>query len=362
MKIKDNILKDFDQIVVEHKYFMDAVTPVLSHIQHGSRGRMLMLVGPTGVGKTTLIKFSIEKLNQFVDDNPELGYSKPVVLEARSPEVGSFSWSGFYFEALEALNEPGIYVKGDLDNSVALLREGKVPPQFRGLTTHKLRSLFEQAISMRKPIAVFIDEIQHLAKCKTRSRVTDNLDVVKSLSNTCQTSFVLTGTYEARQMMYNGGQLSRRVNVAHFRRYSDDKEGFKIFYQIFMSIINVLDLPTEKDLENNMQYFYNHSLGCVGILATWIRTAVELLISTKCKTLTLKHFHKSRLTNLQLSSILREIQAFELEHNNVQDFDPYACLYVGASDHISVSGRNKRQGNIKPGKRNPVRDQIGDMC
>ena len=41
----------------------------------------------------------------------------------------------------------------------------------------------EQALRFRRPVAVLIDEAQHLAKVSSGRRLVDQLDVIKSMAN-----------------------------------------------------------------------------------------------------------------------------------------------------------------------------------
>jgi hypothetical protein len=52
----------------------------------------------------------------------------------------------------------------------------------------------ERALAFRRPVAVLVDEAQHLAKMGSGRRLADQLDVVKSLANRTKTVHVLFGT------------------------------------------------------------------------------------------------------------------------------------------------------------------------
>lgn len=361
MASKTNILGKFDNIVVEHPHFHNAVEPVLTHVQLGSRGGILMVVGPTGVGKSTLIRYCIKTLDEYVLKYPECGMGYPLVIEAPAPERGEFNWKDFYIHALKGLCEPSPERKIDIDAAVDALIHGKSIASHKHMTTYKLREIFEQAIDIRRPIAIFIDEVQHLAKCKSQIRKADNLDVIKSISNGAATSYILVGTYEARDMMYHGGQLSRRVCIDHFHRYREDILDFRYFEHIFRSICIQFNLKVDEDVRNDIWYLYNHTLGCIGILMTWIRKTVELSITRGTKTLSRELFEKSRLSNIQLTAIAQEIAAFEHEHAQESDFDPMPFFCPSASEETSspfVPDIIRRRGNHRPGVRKPMRDPV----
>lgn len=360
MKLTEDLLDILDVIVIEHPLFRSTITPVLTHIQLGSRGRISLVVGPTGVGKTTLIRFCEKQLHKYISQNPNCGYGPPLILEALSLEAKTFNWKSFYINALRKMNEPGLYAKVDLERCVNLLKKGKRGSSLRHFTQHQLRELFEQAVEICNPIAIFIDEIQHITKCNSIVRKADNLDVIKSLSNTTSSTFILAGTYEARSMMYYGGQLSRRVNIIHFKRYQQAHEGVKIYAQIIKTIANKYDVPISGGVINNILYLYNHSIGCVGILVSWITQATEIAIKSNSKTLNIEHFKKTRLNNIQLSSIFNETISFEIEHDDESDFNPQSFMMPQAAQEDEETERKKNRliKKLNPGTRKPHRDPI----
>src|SRR5207249_6305769 len=80
----------------------------------------------------------------------------------------------------------------------------------------------EQALRYRRPPVVFVDEAQHIARIASGRRLSDQLDVIKSIANRTQTVHVLLGTYELLAFRNLSAQLSRRSVDVHFARYSAD--------------------------------------------------------------------------------------------------------------------------------------------
>ena len=81
------------------------------------------------------------------------------------------------------------------------------------------RYAVEQTLRHRRPVAVMIDEAQHLAKVASGRRLLDQLDVIKSIANRTDTVHVLFGTYDLLAFRNLNGQLSRRSVDVHFPRY-----------------------------------------------------------------------------------------------------------------------------------------------
>ena len=138
----------------------------LSAAMHDSAPNSLILVlGPTGVGKTTL-RLKIEKI---LGENLSVGLASdpmrfPVVsLEATAAESGVFNWRDHFHRLLLSMQEPLVSYKIDPDRNtfgdmIAPFRPGRHP------TNAEYQHAVEQALRHRRPAAVLIDEAQHLAK------------------------------------------------------------------------------------------------------------------------------------------------------------------------------------------------------
>jgi len=92
----------------------------------------------------------------------------------------------------------------------------------------------EQAVHYRRPVAVMIDEAQHLGKIPSGRRLLDQLDVIKSIANQKKTAQVLFGTYDLLAFRNLNGHLSRRSIYVHLARYrAEDSEDRQTFSMLF---------------------------------------------------------------------------------------------------------------------------------
>lgn len=358
--IKDK-KKIFDELIIEHRRFRAVHEEILDCIQNPVRGTIIVVLGPSGVGKSRSKDLVYAELKEHVEKNPDLQLSPPLRLEAKRPEVGDFNWKAFYDQALRRLGEPSLERKVNLDEIVANLRLESRSVTYRVLTTPEMRELYEQATELRRPIATLIDEAQSIGHCSSNDRRMANLDVIKGLSNSGNTVYVLFATYEARNLLRCNAQLARRVHLIDFNRYEESDEDQEELLSVVEEIAKEVGFRLEPAVTRDWSYLYNNSLGCVGILAQWLARALNHAYRHKRAHVSRADLDATRLSAQDRLTIASEIKAFEEEHRRDQDFD----LVTFLKPQSQPSGNDKEEtariarGRKKPGARNPFRDPVG---
>jgi energy-coupling factor transporter ATP-binding protein EcfA2 len=288
----------FKSYTVAHPFLERANKEIWDALQEPGGALMIFIVGPTGVGKTTLWEHINQRLTQAAQARMLLDPDHmPVVnLYAMAPSSRQFRWPDFYTRALMTVSEPLIDYKVDSQAVIPVYNEKMrrhVPPQLVGDAAMLQRS-WEQVLKYRKPDAIFVDEAQHLAKTASGSRLIDQLDHVKSLAVATRTMHVLAGTYELLVFRNLNAQLSRRSIDVHLPRYrADVKDERLAFQKILLTFQRQLPLEDAPDLVHQWKICYAHTMGCVGLLKDWLakalREAVESGERTISPTLLLKH-------------------------------------------------------------------------
>ena len=108
-------LQQFRKVTIAHPHLLAARERLITAISDSPRNSVVFVLGPTGVGKTTLrTKVENDLTAGLV---PELMQDKgrlPVVsVEAVAPDTGNFSWRDHFKRLLDAMREPLIDYKLD---------------------------------------------------------------------------------------------------------------------------------------------------------------------------------------------------------------------------------------------------------
>jgi hypothetical protein len=153
----------------------------------------------------------------------------------------------------------------------------------------------------------FLNEAQHMAKMAAGRRLQDQLDCLKSLASLTRTIHVLVGTYELLAFRNLSAQLSRRSLDIHLRRYLADQPNDVIaFKNILMTFQKHLPLAEEPDLIARWDYFYERSIGCVGVLRDWLVRSLALALENGERSLNLGHLDRQGLSIAQCEKMLAE--------------------------------------------------------
>jgi hypothetical protein len=227
----------------------------------------------------------------------------------------------------------------------------------------------EQALRYRSPVAVFIDEAQHLARIASGRKLSDQLDVIKSIANRTQTVHVLVGTYELLPFRNLSGQLSRRSVDIHFPRYAaESREDLQVFKNVLLTFHDQLPLLDGFDLVSGWDFMYERSAGCVGILKEWLMRAAVAAIKSGQGAILRKHLEDTALSIGQCEKIVTEAREGEMRlADGVQSRSRLRSLLgLGANLLERTQGGEGENATSIPkkrraGQRHPKRDTVGRM-
>ncbi|PTL35293.1 hypothetical protein CLG94_10320 [Candidatus Methylomirabilis limnetica] len=371
-------LKHFHGYIMGHPHLVAAKDRLLAAIRELEPNSLVLVLGPTGVGKTTL-KNGIEKeltkgLQEAMVTDP--GRMPFISVEAVAPESGNFNWRDYFRRLLLQGAEPLVdhKRKGSLTEEEGMPVLPLIPGTRR--TGAEYQHAVEQLLRCRRPEAVLIDEAQHLAIMVSGRKLSDQLDVIKSLANRSSTPHVLFGTYGLLPFRNLSGQLSRRSLDIHLPRYrADDSRQWEIFLHVLRDFESQLPLRERPDLVQHADFLYERSIGLVGVVKNWLLRTLAPALEAGKTTLTLRDLERHVLSVPQCQKILSE--ALNGEDQMAESAAERARLrttlgldtnHTGAQPRTTEGATQNgskaaaaRATKLRPGRRRPKRDEIGTV-
>ncbi|WP_042142797.1 AAA family ATPase [Paucisalibacillus sp. EB02] len=350
----------FKKKSVAHPTLVNSYINLMEKVEVVEEGKVLLVYGPSGVGKTTLFaKVKNEYLQRYHDEMvKDKGLIPVLAIEAFANEDGKFDWINFYTEALEELKDILIDEKRLPLNELGV----ELPNNPNEKTKRKLRKSLENAIKCRKVKVILIDEAQHLTKVGNSKGLRNHMDSIKSLAAKFNVPIILFGTYELLSFRNLNGQLGRRTMEVHFPRYnSEEQRDIDAFKNVLWFFQKAFPLQQEPNLVDEWKYFYRLTIGCVGTLKDWLDNTYDYIMENNVETkiLKIRDFKKFEPTIDQAYIMAKEITSGEkslTEKRKEKEGKLDALLKLDQLDDIEVK---KKNGNKRPGERKSKRDKTG---
>jgi hypothetical protein len=358
----------FQEYKAGHRVLQEKADEVMRIIDGAIEAQLIFIVGPTAVGKTTLIAELERRLIQrcSLELQKDMGRLPYVTIEVPAPDSGrTFSWRSYYADALIALEDPLVSKKIDYPmGGIRRSHDGKVLLN-TGTTTPALARAMTQALIMRNPGAVILDEAEHLLEVSGGAKFLDHLKVLRSIANRTMVPHILVGTYELLNFMDLNATLRRRSQKVHMPRYRADSEADQRSFNTAVFKFQKA-LPCASDLMAHTEHLYERSLGCVGLLKVWLSRALSAVLRENRSTLTFEDLEANALPAedlcLILGAALKGEARFASDGAAEGTLREMLRLGVAPADDGAAAQDNAGSGkksDRRPGERNPVRDPVG---
>lgn len=351
----------FAGLVAHHPNLDKATEETLRHIRSFVDERIVLVCGPSGVGKNELIKMVTQKITEAEENNPNkrLGCIPVLEAEAIAPKDGSFNFNNLWGAVLEG-NEPMMDYKIGWENREDYNKNGE-----RVLLSKKRKGEYEQVLinflKYRQVQAFIINEAHHTLMVATDKKANSSVNVLKSLASS-KRPIVLVGTYELLKYLELNSecvdQIIRRTRIVDFPRYYKNAQGYKHFGAAAQELI--LNMPFEKIDPNiiyeNFDYLFENSLGRIGALKIWLMDAYAIALDRHAQSLTMEDLEASRTPGFLSSTVLEGIEAGEERMKKIlSDEKNYNSLKAPAENMDKVISKPSSKKRV-PGERNPKRD------
>ena len=257
----------------------------------------VLVHGPTGVGKTRMMESLAGQVRDLLlQPRPHAsslslspyGLSPvpiPVlVIEADPPDKSAFNRGYLYRTVLTLLGEQTYPELSHVD-----IHAEAAPPKRRRLSraatesndVPELREGAQAAMYRHGVRVIFLDEAHHLLMGRSGtqgSTLQEQLEWLKSLGSKTGVLYILVGTYDLFNFGKLNGQIARRCLPVHFPRYQLEREADCVEFQsALLELLRRIPLTCEAErwVTDHWLYFYECSVGCIGVLKDWLLRAVS---------------------------------------------------------------------------------------
>jgi len=339
--------------------------------------KVVMITGPTGVGKSTLARKLYRELRD--ECRAETSASPdiiPVLGLSAVPATGrAFSWKDFYIRLLFRARDPVTNTSLLAPSSPDLLGDVIVDSPADRMIADKLRRCVETALKRRKCRWLIVDEGHHILLHKDDFVNQVQFETLKSLAIETNVTIVLIGTYKLLDIRDQSGQLVRRSDMIHLPRYDlRVREDQQSFLQVLKEFQGHFDLERPPALLKDAEHYFIKTIGCIGILKEWLTRAYAEYLRLECTTpFDIEFALPYALPNKALITIAKEATAGE---EKLRDVDEQALLDIlrpkpidpppeppapsdPADAKAHAQSSSNTSGRRRVGERNPKRDPVG---
>lgn len=343
--------KYFFDIRISHEKLSGTVVELNRLLDPGFEKNLIVLTGPSGVGKTVALEHFVGSINQqFFDQFPHDMHRIPAVLvEAWGPERGSFDWQDFYESLLVELQIPLI---DDTLPPVQRAANGKrlITPMVEhrsALCLRALRNRIRLATKYRKPIVLAVDEASNILSVSESQTIKRQANTLKSVVNLSKSRIVLGGAYDLFSLLTQSGQLARRGAIVHFEPYS--KKELEPFIRAMLTLQNHMPFQKPVSLEPYSADIFRQSLGCIGLMKTILYKSLSMSLE-QSRPINQEILRKSYYKPVQLAQLKQEmLDGYKL----VEGHDFFGAVVQARAEQRLT----KSPHNVRPGQRSPVRDK-----
>lgn len=298
----------FMNVTITHPQLEGVHEKIRRAIRQPAGFSFVLVHGPTGVGKTTMMESLVEQAKaSFLSTKPQaasLAFSPygmaptsiPVLrIEADPPDKSAFNRGYFYRTVLQLLGEQTYpqHMHVDIHAEAAPSKRRRMSrAETPSNDVPELREGAQAALYRHGVHVIFLDEAHHLLMGRDGtqgSTLQEQLEWLKSLSQT-GILFILVGTYDLFNFGKLNGQIGRRCLPVHFPRYQLEREADCIAFQTaLLELLRRVPLvcPAERWVTDHWLYFYECSVGCIGLLKDWLLRAVSAALDDGASRLSL---------------------------------------------------------------------------
>lgn len=367
---------------VGHRIVKETRDRLMHEILTSPRERVIALIGPSGVGKTLVVKNLQELLvHRYMEEMKEDPGFLPFISATTVTGLnGSYDWRDGFARLLTAANEPLIGLKRSVP---AYELDGQKLTTTKGLLKNEFRRSFESLVKNRRVRVVFLDEGSAIIDETVNRHPLRQFNILKSLAVSLGIVIVLIGAYDLAGLNDGNGQLLGRSNCIHMPRYrpdlshlqaavegrgwgldkNDKADDLTEFMNAVLTLAGAAPVTFDPDVLADAPSLVIKSVGCIGNARNWIDRASSYALVYNNGRVTRALFDRVAVPNHVALKLTREAQLGESlladcpEHELAHHFGLSGIR--AQADTTTEAPPTRRRGSSTVGKRGPSRDPVG---
>lgn len=218
--------------LLEHPHFVEARGRLRAVLGNPTAGRMVFLLGPTGVGKTTLRHAVFREL---VGSPRQWGQGRIPLIEvyAELPANAYFTSKGFAQALVEMITFPRLsWMKGSVHREAVEVFEREVDQaraqldgvDYSRVSETRLWGIFAQLARTRALKTVSVEQAASLCVVRRNKQPADHILHLMGIAEQLELNFVLTGVTAMSELWMTRPEIRRRAHIVLMRPYSPYRE------------------------------------------------------------------------------------------------------------------------------------------
>ncbi|GAA0713253.1 TniB family NTP-binding protein [Dokdonella soli] len=333
----DELVRKLKSFRVYHREYERVCEDSFAHAALGAPGSIILIVGPTNAGKTSILS-NLKKRLVLPKEKWTDGEIPIAGVKIRNTDGGLFSSKDFVTRCLAAVEHPGF--------TMSAAEGGCYEPRGSFAET-RLHRMFERSLEARKTKYFLVDDAQHFLLSGSARKAAHHLDTLKSLCTNTEVTLVLAGTYHFLEAWNLSAQMNARLTEIHFPAYGTDRADLLEFERILECFEPHVPLAPSQTLREWRKTLHYGTCGTVGILARWLEKAIKQMHARKECCVSYEVLRATAWRQSQVDRMLTEIR-FGLACMN----DPFE-EFENAALEVPAPVRKSKPFVRKPG-RDPV--------